>query len=462
MSGADTLDAVAVRLWQNDATSVSAVFDATAPSFTYTPTTGGTYYIERVGPGGTGVWQDKTGDFQISLVDQGIVITDTVREGTDTTATLGVGATVNGTIDQNGIDGADLTIDKDWYAVTLIAGHTYTFSATAGVSGADTLDAVAVRLWQNDATSVSAVFDATAPSFTYTPTTGGTYYLAVSAGGTGVWQDKTGDFQISLVDQGIVITDTVREGTDTTATLGVGATVNGTIDQNGIDGADLTIDKDWYAVTLIAGHTYTFSATAGVSGADTLDAVAVRLWQNDATSVSAVFDATAPSFTYTPTTGGTYYLAVSAGGTGVWQDKTGDFQISLVDQGASGPERLHVRCGQQGGGRERWHRDFYFEPNQSIGCRDGLPHDMAELERQWRLQSLRLRVRAIPQHLLCIGRCDRAGDDPHSRRPVEEDTRRSVSAFTLTPTTCWAPRRRARRSRSRMTMQRHRPRRANY
>ena len=71
--------------------------------------------------------------------------------------------------------------------------------------------------------------------------------------------------------------------------------------------------------------------------------VAVRLWQNDATSVSAVFDVTAPSFTDTPTTGGTYYLAVSAGGTGVWQDKTGDFQISLVDQGASGPERLHVR-----------------------------------------------------------------------------------------------------------------------
>ena len=106
----------------------------------------------------------------------------------------------------------------------------------------------------------SVVFDATAPSFTYTPTTGGTYDLAVSAGGTGVWQDKTGDFQISLVDQGIVITTRFAKAPTRRRRWASGRTVNGTIDQNGIDGADLTIDKDWYAVTLIAGHTYTFSA----------------------------------------------------------------------------------------------------------------------------------------------------------------------------------------------------------
>src|SRR5262245_23886898 len=70
--------------------------------------------------------------------------TDTVPNDTGTGATLSAGQTVSGTIDQNDGDGS--TTDADYYRVTLIGGHRYTFNANANVSGSDTLDAVAIRL----------------------------------------------------------------------------------------------------------------------------------------------------------------------------------------------------------------------------------------------------------------------------------------------------------------------------
>jgi hypothetical protein len=68
---------------------------------------------------------------------------DAIPGTTATTATLGLGTT-GGTIEQNDLGGG--AIDHDYYKVTLIGGHRYTFSADANVSTSDTLDSVFIRL----------------------------------------------------------------------------------------------------------------------------------------------------------------------------------------------------------------------------------------------------------------------------------------------------------------------------
>jgi Ca2+-binding RTX toxin-like protein len=141
----------------------------------------------------------------------------------------------------------------------------------------------------------------------------------------------------------IPLNDTVREGTDTTMALAVGATANGVIEAEPISGDGVTsdgaggyIDKDWYQVTLTAGHTYHFGATATISDTDTLDAVTISLKYASGAPIGSVVDGANPTFDYTPDSGGTYYLAIGAGGSGDWQTKTGGYQVFLTDTGDGG------------------------------------------------------------------------------------------------------------------------------
>ncbi|MEJ0077101.1 MAG: putative Ig domain-containing protein [Alphaproteobacteria bacterium] len=349
VSTSDTLDQVFIRLRNasGGALSPDMTAEGAAPSFTYdTPGSGSVTYYLAISAGGSGAYQDKTGNFTVSLADNGVInpgTTDSVVETTATSATLSVGGTVSGTIDQNDLSGDP--IDADFYRVILVGGHRYTFSANANVSTSDTLDQVFIRL--RDASGNQLVPDKTGegatPSFTYdAPGSGNiTYYLAISAGGSGAWEDKTGSFTVNLADNGVInpaTTDTVPETTATSATLSVGGSISGTIDQNDLSGD--TIDADLYRVTLAGGHRYTFSANANVSTSDTLDQVFLRLYDASGNQLSPdrTAEGATPAFTYDVSGTGnfTYYLAISAGGSGTWQDKTGSFTVSLADNGVIG------------------------------------------------------------------------------------------------------------------------------
>ena len=158
---------------------------------------------------------------------------------------------------------------------------------------------------------------------------------AISAGGTGNWQTKTGSYQVSLSDNGVTASvDTIPENISTTATLVASGTVNSTIDQNDLSGDP--VDDDYYKVTLTGGHSYTFSANANVNTSDTLDQVFIRLRDASGNPLTpdVCSEGATPSFTYAvPGSGNyTYCLAISAGGTG-YADKTGAYSISLADNG---------------------------------------------------------------------------------------------------------------------------------
>ena len=297
----------------------NTLVDSTAPNFTYTPTSGGTFYL-AISAGGSDL-QSQQGTYTVHLADNGIATTDTIPENTSTTVTLSAAQTITGTIDPADVSGGT---DHDWYKVTLTAGHSYTFSAGL-VSG--NLGTVAIDLRDSNGTLIAnTLVDSTAPSFTYTPTSSGTFYLAVSAGGSDL-QSQQGTYTVHLADNGIATTDTIPENTSTTVTLSVAQTITGTIDPADVSGGT---DHDWYKVTLTAGHTYVFSAGL-VSG--NLGTVAIDLRDSNGTLIAnTLVDSTAPSFTYTPTSSGTFYLAVSAGGSDL-QSQQGTYTVHLADNG---------------------------------------------------------------------------------------------------------------------------------
>jgi hypothetical protein len=259
-----------------------------------------------------------------------------VRGSISTTATLTVGTT-GGTIEQSDVSGD--TVDRDYYKVTLIGGHRYSFSANAGVSSSDTLDSVFIRL--RDASGNALTPDKTSeggtPSFTFDAPGSGNYmyYLAVSGGGVG-FADKTGQYTVTLADQGVPVEADNLPGTiQTTAILPPVGVISGKIEQFDISGD--TIDVDYYKMNLTGGITYQFFANAGVSGADTLDSVRIRLRDASGSALGPIDYTDAgptPSITYTvPGTGSfTYYLAVSASTVGstagvAAADMTGQYQL---------------------------------------------------------------------------------------------------------------------------------------
>jgi len=235
---------------------------------------------------------------------------DTIPATTSTGATLSVGgATVNSLIDTAG--------DHDWFAVSLTAGQTYTFSTLAPSSGVSVDTTLTLR--NSSGTQLQFNDDAGGTVFssiTFTAASSGTYFVDV-----GAYSDSlTGGYGVR-VTQFASTPDTVPGDSSTTATV----TVGGVAIQGSINNAS---DHDWFKVTLTAGQTYVFSTGAPLSGSgvDTLltlrDAAGNAIYANDD---AAYPDNTYSTIIYTATTSGTYYLDVSA-----FEGTLGDFALTAA------------------------------------------------------------------------------------------------------------------------------------
>jgi Ca2+-binding RTX toxin-like protein len=220
---------------------------------------------------------------------------DVVPGDTSSTASVAVGGYVSGVIDFNG--------DHDWYAVTLVAGQTYTFQTILTGSGLpDSLlvlrSAAGVQLATND-DAASAPNHYTFSEITFTATATGTYFLDVS----GFDVTDVGSFYLTV---SAPAADAIAASSATTASLTLGTATNGLFDANG--------DHDWYAVTLTAGQSYVFntSATGGAGDPDT-----TLFLRNASGALLSYNDDGVGSYSqirFTPTTTGTYYLDVAVWG----------------------------------------------------------------------------------------------------------------------------------------------------
>ncbi len=236
---------------------VDAGANATS-SFSYTATSSDTVYLD-ISAGGSNP-AGLSGDYQITVTAGGSG--DTVLDTALTDAVVFDGGTY-GNIDAVPTNGSfNTSLDHDWLAVTLIAGHDYVFT---GMAVSDTLNDVAIDLRDSSRTILNGqgVVDA-GPSFrsmfTYTATSSGTEYLDISAGGDNP-ASQTGQYFVDYADAGA---DTILDTASTNASLTIGGfpfagRINGVPESGSFD---TSLDHDWYAVSLVAGHTYTFSAQA--------------------------------------------------------------------------------------------------------------------------------------------------------------------------------------------------------
>ena len=211
-----------------------------------------TYYVA------TGGYRGSKGTYTLSVRDVTDGVTDDFAAGTGTSGTVEVGGSATGKIDYEG--------DRDWFAVTLEAGTSYRIDLESHWIGARTLrnpylrgvhDANGNRIsgttnddggWMLD----SRVLFTAPEDATYS-----TYYVA--AGGYG---RSEGTYTLSVRDVTDGVTDDFAAGTGTSGTVEVGGSATGKIDYEG--------DRDWFAVTLVAGRTYWIDLEGSRTGAGTL------------------------------------------------------------------------------------------------------------------------------------------------------------------------------------------------
>ena len=280
----------------------------------FRPVAGGTYHIQVDDPGGIGT-------YTVSVSE----IVDEHADGPETTGTVTVGGTATGRLDYDG--------DRDWFAVTLMAGGTYRIDVK-GETRADyggTLHNPALAVFDGSGDAVpnsrddnsGAGLNARLEGFR--PVAGGTYHIQVDDPG------GIGTYTVSVSE----IVDEHADGPETTGTVTVGGTATGRLDYDG--------DRDWFAVTLMAGGTYRIDVK-GETRADyggTLHNPSLAVFDGSGDAVpnsrddnsGAGLNARLEGFR--PVAGGTYHIQVDdPGGIGTYTVSVSE----IVDEHADGPE----------------------------------------------------------------------------------------------------------------------------
>ncbi|BBF81387.1 pre-peptidase C-terminal domain-containing protein [Asticcacaulis excentricus] len=262
----------------------------------YTATTSGTYYLSVRGSTSSYTWE-RSGSYVVTANEnkdqQNQYLSP--NPGDIPNGTLAEGASATGTV--------DFISDKDWYAVTLVAGQTYDFSLF-GTGGAGALVDPMLVLYNGSGTRLLQDDDS-GPGrnafISYTATTSGTYYISAQA-----WSDEdgtyTGTYTLSMGKGFTAGTDTIAAGVNTTATLAVGGTFKGELEKAG--------DEDWIAVDLVEGQGYRFDLTGSTDLHDTVlyvyDSKGVRIAQDD--NGNGTFS----QLTFEPVTSGRYYVSAAS------------------------------------------------------------------------------------------------------------------------------------------------------
>ena len=225
-----------------------------------------------------------------------------------TTGTVGVDSSATGSIETEG--------DRDWFAVELVAGHTYVVDLEGSETGRGTLDDPHLRgIYDADGNLVPDTsnddFNGSRNSrVTYTPAADGSYYVAVGASESG-----EGTYTVSVRDTGSVSEaagEDLPADTTTTGRVGVDSSATGTVGTVG--------DEDWFAVELVAGRTYAIDLEGSGTGLGRLADPYLRGIHDadgnllSGTSNDDVGDSRNSRVTYTPTVDGTYYVAAGAFG----------------------------------------------------------------------------------------------------------------------------------------------------
>ncbi|MBA3880278.1 MAG: hypothetical protein C0500_11255 [Sphingobium sp.] len=275
----------------------------------FTATVSGTYFIDVSSSDGS-----DTGTYTVrAAIDPSPpAVTDDfgAQAGSPNVGSVTVGGTVTGNLE---------TInDRDWFAITLVAGTSYTFRQES-ISLLDPFlrlrDGNGVLITGND--DFGGTFNS---QITYTAATTGVFYLEANTADAGN-ANGTGTYRITTAVNGSpppAPTDDfgAQAGAGNLGSVAVGSSSTGLINFGG--------DHDWFAITLSAGSIYRIRQEAGtlVDPRFSLrNSIGVVLTGDDDSGggQNAQVD-------FTATTSGTYYIdANSADGNG-----TGTYTVRLT------------------------------------------------------------------------------------------------------------------------------------
>ena len=242
------------------------------PTSIFTSTVAGTYYVGVAGSSTT---------YSVSAT----AMPDDIPDNVSTVRAVTVGAApANGSWELGG--------DHDWFKVDLVQGQSYDFglitSNTTYNFAASQFTGLA--LYGSDGHLIQLVSGAYSQAdLTYTARTTGSYYISANGG-------EAASYSVAAVSYA----DDYADNASTTGRLTVGGSVTGQ--------SETSADIDWFAVDLLANHTYMLGGAAGAF----LDAAGTVL------TTTNVGD-----LTFTPVTSGTYYITAS--------DYTGTYTASVTE-----------------------------------------------------------------------------------------------------------------------------------
>ena len=273
----------------------------------------GTYYVAAGASG------RKKGTYTVTVTENPAVqaapavAPDDFAADASTTGTVAVGGSATGEIERAG--------DSDWFAVTLKAGKTYTVDLKGRDTGDGTLkDPYLDGVFDAAGRLVGATWDYDSGEGRNSRTTvaveaDGTYYVAAGASGR-----KKGTYTVTVTE----VPDDFAADASTTGTVAVGGSATGEVERAG--------DRDWFAVTLESGKSYTVDLKGRVTGDGTLkDPYLHGVFDAAGRPVDATWDDDSGEGRNSRTTvaveaDGTYYVAAGASGR-----KKGTYTVTVTE-----------------------------------------------------------------------------------------------------------------------------------
>ena len=258
---------------------------------------------------------------------------DDFTASTSTTGRLVVNGSAVGSI--------ETASDQDWFRVTLTGGRAYVVDLKGTATGAGTLgDPYLHGIYNSGGKSQSGTTDDdTGEGFdarvNFTPSSSGDYFIAAGAVGS-----QTGSYTVS-----VRLLDDFAASTSTTGAISPGSAVTGTVESAN--------DRDWFAVSLSSGRSYTIDLAGTDTGQGALSdpylygiydsggKVLSGTSNNDVSGSKGQLNA---RVSFAPSSSGTYYI--SAGGNGA---ATGGYQLTVSAGSKTGGLSL-TRGGADGGG----------------------------------------------------------------------------------------------------------------
>ncbi len=290
-------------LQNSDGSTVASAPYGSSAGFSYTPTKGGSFYLQASGYTGAGY----TVSASLTVDDFGATAA--------TAGKLSVGTPVGGELEAGGGD-------RDWFAVSLNTGSTYWFTLKGQKEGVGTLNPYNGATFNlldasgNVLIKADNSYNATAATLPFTPAVKGTYYLEVAS------PQSTGTYVVAAQfgqkdDYG---NDAAHAGV-----LEPGTAVNGKL--------ELPSDSDVFKVHLIAGETYALELTPTDGGSSWSNYATLDMKDSSGfyTSLRYVYSSGNKVYKlFEPQQSGDWYLTVA---TSPSSGQAGGYKLSVNDLG---------------------------------------------------------------------------------------------------------------------------------